>query len=276
MMRAAKVLEELTKQPAAETMKVLAKGVENTGGGIDPNTGELSPSRMQDAVNAAVKTLVAGGGLIDANALFGYAKQAGGMGRITTNLDAAQDSIITALIDMGGQRTGTAMAALGRQFLGGKMTKPTADSLEELGILPKGGWKKSGTGITMLPGFEMKGADEIKDPDKGMGNWIRDVWGPAVKEKLGANFSVANLMQESYKDFGQQTGQRLGLMFLMNAAQQDRDIGIRHGINPNSVYGGIGERDLAANLDNLSKSFQGFAQVVGGPSTAAAISGLDR
>lgn len=277
MMRAAKVLEELTKQPAAETMKTLAKGIENTGGGIDPTTGELSPGRMQDAVNAAVKTLVAGGGFIDANALFGYAKQAGGMGRITTNLDAAQDQIITALIDMGGQRTGTAMAALGRQFLGGKMTKPTADSLEELGILPKGGWKKSGVGVSLLPGYEMKGADEIKDPQKGMGQWLVDVWGPAVKDKLlrdGKEINVANIMEESFKDFGQQTGQRLGLMFLMNKSQQDRDIAIRHGVNPASAYSGIGEKDLGANLDAVAKAWQGFAQVVGGPSTEAAIAGL--
>jgi hypothetical protein len=278
VMRAATALHELTGQPAEDTMKVLAKGIENTGGGINPKTGELDTDRMQLAVNAAVKTIIAGGGFIDAATLFGYAKQAGGMGRITTDLDAAQNQIITALIDMGGNRTGTAMAALGRQFLGDKMTVQTADQLEALGILAPGSWKKAGgTGIVMNPGFDVKGIDEIKDPNKGIGAWLNDIWAPALKEKFlkeGKDFSPANIMQESYRDFGQQTGQRLGLMFLMNKAQQDRDIALRMGVDPSAVVKGITSNDYAANLDNLGKSITSFAQVLGGPSIPLAIGGV--
>ena len=277
MMRAATVLEELTGQKADQTMKTLAKGIENTGGGINPVTGELDPDRMQAAVDAAVKTIVAGGGFIDANTLFGYAKQAGGMGRITTDLDAAQNQIITSLIDMSGNRTGTAIAALGRQFLGGKMTFPTGTALSDLGLMPEGHWRKGGTGIIMDPGYDIKGVDEIKDPGKGIGAWLNDVWAPAVKKKFageGKEFNAGNIMQESYKDFGQQTGQRLALMFLMNKAQQDRDVALRMGVDPAAAYKGIGEKDYADNVKNLGAAITGFSEVIGGPSTGAAIAGL--
>jgi hypothetical protein len=277
MARAAKVLEELTGQSSEDTMKTLAKGIENTGGGINPNTGELDPARMQEAVNAAVKTIIAGSGFIDASTLFGYAKQAGGMGRITTNLDAAQDEVITALIDMGGNRTGTAMAALGRQFLGDKMTFPTASSLSDLGLMPGGHWRKGGTGIIMDEGYDINGVDEIKDPAKGMGAWLNDYWAPAVKkkfEKEGKEFNPGNIMQESYKDFGQATGQRLALMFLMNKAQQDRDIAIRHGVDPAAAYSGIGDQDLGANIRNVRSAAKGFMEVFGSASVHTAIGGL--
>jgi hypothetical protein len=276
MARAAKTLEELTGQPAEATMKTLAKGIENTGGGINPTTGELDPARMQSAVDAAVKTIIAGGGFIDASTLFGYAKQAGGMGRITTNLDAAQDEIITSLIDQGGNRTGTAISALGRQFLGDKMTYPTALALSNLGLMPDGHWSKAGTGVTMDPGFDIRGIDEIKDPQKGMGAWLNDVWAPYVRKRFaeeGKEFNPANIMQESYKDFGQATGQRLALMFLMNKAQQDRDISIRHGVDPSSAYSNIGDKDYAANINNVG-AIKGFIEIFGSASVPAAIVGL--
>ena len=67
------------------------------------------------------------------------------------------DETITSLIDQGGQRTGTARPALGRQFLGDKMTKQTASELEDLGILLHGSWRTGGAaGIIMNPGYDIK------------------------------------------------------------------------------------------------------------------------
>ena len=60
-------------------------------------------------------------------------------------------------------------------------------------------------------------------------------------------------MQESYKLFGQQTGQRLGLMFLQNEAQRERDVGLRQGVDPKSVYQGIGDKDYAANVWRIGR-----------------------
>jgi hypothetical protein len=272
MMRGAKDLEELSggKTKAADSMKTLAKALENMGGGIDPKTHELSPERMQTAMNEAVKTIVAGGGFINDATLFGLAKQSGGMGRMT---DPGHffDETITSLIDVGGQRTGTAISALGRQFLGDKMTKQTATELEGLGILPHGSWKTGGgSGIIMNPGFDIKGSDEIKAGD--LPGFFNDIIGPAVRAKVGDSNEA--LMEESYKIFGQQTGQRLGLMFLQNEAQRKRDVALKNGVDPASVYQGIGDKDYKANLDNLGTSFQGLMQVLGSNQIPGAITTL--
>jgi hypothetical protein len=81
----------------------LANGVELIGGGINPLTHELDPDRMKEAVNAAVKTIVAGGGFIDDAAILALAKQAGGMGRIA-DPDKLFEEVITSIIDQGGMR----------------------------------------------------------------------------------------------------------------------------------------------------------------------------
>ena len=272
VMKASKDLEELSggKVRAGDEMKVLAKALENLGGGIDPKTHELSPERMKTAVNEAVKTIIAGGGFIDGATLFGLAKQSGGMGRMTDPGNLF-DETITSLIDMGGQRTGTALSALGRQFLGDKMTKQTASELEDLGILPHGSWRTGGgSGIIMNPGYDIKGIDDIKSGN--LPDFMLNVLGPAIRAKVGD--SNPELMEESYKIFGQQTGQRLGLMFLQNEAQRQRDVALRHGVDPDSVYKGIAEKDYQANLTNLGTSAQGLTQVVGAGAVPNANIGL--
>jgi hypothetical protein len=274
MMRVSKALEELSggAKKADETMPLLAKALENLGGGIDPITHKLDPARMQRATDEALKTIIAGGGFIDAQSLFGLAKQAGGMGRLSEP-GKLFDEVITSLIDMGGPRTGTALAATGRQFLGDKMTVQTAQELTDLGLLPEGGWKKAGgTGITMNPGVDIKGVDEIKDGR--IADWFLDTVGPAIEAKYGEHMTTADLIQESSKMFGQQTGQRLALMFLANEAQRQRDVAIKNGVDPQGVYQGIVDKDFAANLGNLGSAIKGFAEIVGSANIPAAIYGL--
>jgi len=277
-MRGAKVLEELTggKRKAIDEVQGLVKALEQVGGGIDPVTHQLSAERLQATIMEAVKTIVASGGTIDSNALLGFAKTAGGMGRLTTDMPTLFDNVMTAIIDMGGNRSGIGMAALGRQFLGGKMTFQTAQQLEEIGIMPAGGYMRAGAGISMKPGFAMQGIEEIMDPNKGIGSWLTDVWGPAVKAKLEkeGTYDTAHIMAESYKDFGQQTGQRFGLLFLQNLPQVQRDQLLRHGVDPASAYSGIGDKDYAANMNNVGAAAKGFMEVFGSPSVPNAIGGL--
>jgi|HubBroStandDraft_6_1064221.scaffolds.fasta_scaffold350987_3 hypothetical protein len=61
------------------------------------------------------------------------------------------------------------MAALGRQFLGGKMTYQTAGALEELGIMPAGGHERAGGGIKMNPGAERRALRKSWTPTKATG-----------------------------------------------------------------------------------------------------------
>ena len=53
---------------------------------------------MQATIEEAVNTIVASGGTIDSNALLGFAKTAGGMGRVTTDMPTLFDNVMTAII----------------------------------------------------------------------------------------------------------------------------------------------------------------------------------
>ena len=276
IMRAAKLLEELTggKKKAFDQIQPLAKSLEQLGGGIDPKTHELDPDRLAVATQEAAKTIIAGGGMIDANSLLAYAKTAGAVGRLSPDMSQLFDAIMTPILDMGGSRAGTASSALGRQFLGQKMTKQSALRLQELGILPEGGWEAAGGGIAMKPGYHLKGEDEIKDPEKGLKGFVNDVWAPAAAAQLKKENmpeTLPNMLQEAIKDYGTQTGQRLALLYWSNKAQVDKDIALRHGVNPEDAYKGMVEHDFGANMTALSKSINDFAGSVGSPGVDAAI-----
>ena len=53
--------------------------------------------------------------------------------------------------------------------------------------------------------------------------------------------------------FGQQTGQRLALMFLANEAQRQRDVAIKNGVDPSGVYQGMVDKDFGANSVTLAR-----------------------
>ena len=215
--------------------------------------------------------IVASGGFINANKALQLMQQAGPMARMQTDADTFYKGIMTAVMDMSGNRAGTALTAVGRQLLGGQMTMPKAEELERLGILPPRGpttWHKAGTGVYVAPGA-LKGEDIIKDPLRGMSEWFKDILVPAMK---GAGITKnADVQQELYRAFGTETARRMAGLYLQNMAQISRDAALYDKVNPDLAYKGIAKHDYAANLDNLSKSIENFGQAVGSPSVGTAI-----
>ena len=269
--QAAKVLERLEGTPADKSIQTLAKMIELRGGGIDPTTHELSPGRFLSEADSAIKMIVASGGFINANKALQLMQQAGPMARMQTDADTFYKGIMTAVMDMSGNRAGTALTAVGRQLLGGQMTMPKAEELERLGILPPRGpttWHKAGTGVYVAPGA-LKGEDIIKDPLKGMSEWFKDVLVPAMK--AAGIIKNADVQQELYRAFGTETARRMAGLYLQNMAQISRDAALYDKVNPDLAYKGIGQHDYAANLDNLTKSIENFGQAVGSPSVSTAI-----
>jgi hypothetical protein len=100
--------------------------------------------------------------------------------------------------------------------------------------------------------------------------------GPGSQGKLEkeGTYDTAHIMAESYKDFGQQTGQRFGLLFLQNLPQVQRDQLLRHGVDGASAYSGIDDKDYAAKMENVGAAAKGFMEIFGSPSVPNAIGGL--
>lgn len=271
VMRAAKVLASYTGTAADESLQTIAKAIELRGGGINPQTHQLDPDRFITEAGAFIKAIVASGGFANAPKMLQLMQQAGPMARMVDNPDTFYQGMLTAVMDMTGNRAGTALTAIGRQLLGGKMTAPTAEEMERMGLLKPGMWHKAGTGVTVNPGG-LVGEDEIKDPARGLAGWMKDVLQPAFREH--GYESSADVMQEMIKVFGTSTAQRLGSLYVQNEEQIKRDAMLYQNVNPDLSYQGVVGQDWEANTKNVADAFTSFAQAFGAPEVPKVIGAM--
>lgn len=286
VMRSAKVLESMTGAPADKTMQTLAKSVELRGGATNPETGKIDPDRFDKEITSATKAIVASGGLINADSLLQFMKTAGPAARMMSDSDQFYKTVMTSIMDMGGFRAGTAMTAFFRQFLGGKMAKPSAEEMQDLGILQKGQWHASGTGVVMNKGA-LVGEEMLKDPNLGAGSWIQSVLIPALRNHgITRN---ADIQQELYKLVGTETARRFIGLQIQNRSQIERDASLYDnalGDDPRShfqniitgatggSYGNVAQGDLGANMNNLKAALDSLMQAMGAPMVPVAIGAL--
>jgi hypothetical protein len=292
VMKAAKVLESVSGTPASDSLQTIAKAIELRGGGMNAKTGQLDPQRFIQEAQAAQAAITASGGLVNAAALLQYMKTAGPMARMMSDPDVFYSQALTAIMDMGGFRAGTAMTASGRQLLGGKMGKPTAEEMQSLGLLKEGMWHGSGTGVYVDKGG-LEGEDILKDPKQGMLDWANKILIPALAAK-GITAS-ADVQQELYKVFGTETARRMMGLFIQNQSQIAKESRLHYtahyGANapPPSAYGysavtggyagayaAISQGDLGANVKNLQDAVQSFLQAFGAPIVPIAIEALQK
>ena len=264
-MRAAKVLESLTGTPADQSLQTLAKAIELRGGGTDPKTGKLDPERFEHEAESAVRAIIASGGMVNADKLLMAMQQAGPMAKAVDNADTFYKGILTAMMDMGGRRAGTALTAVGRQLLGGKMGKGTAEEMQRIGILKEGMWHASGTGTYVKPG-DFVGEDILKDSNKGVSAWFKEVLIPAFKN-MGLT-SNSDIQQELYRVFGTETARRLAGLFIQNASQVERDAKLYDNALGGQAYSNIAGGDLGANEKGLTDAFTSLMQALGGASSS--------
>ena len=173
-------------------------------------------------------------------------------------------------MDMGGFRAGTAMTAVQRQLLGGKMTKPTAEEMEAVGLLKPGMWHKSGVGVFVDKGG-LEGEDILKDPEKGILEWANKILLPALAARhITSNVDV---QQELYRLFGTETARRMMGLFIQNQSQIGRDAKLYENALPDA-YGNLVKGDLGANVTNLKDAVTSFLQAFGAPMVPIAINAL--
>ena len=91
------------------------------------------------------------------------------MARMMTDPDQFYKTMLTALMDMGGFRAGTAMTAVGRQLLGGKMAKPTAEEMQGILACLHAGQVafRSGTGVFVDKGGLDRRRRPLRIPSAG-------------------------------------------------------------------------------------------------------------
>lgn len=227
---------------SGDIMKILLKAVDLRGV-VDPKTHEISPSKFKDELNEIVKTLEMGGGLIKPNDLYLLMQQAGPMGK---GLPAAEyyDMMATAVMEMNGPRAGTALTALGRQLIGGRMAKHFAEGLAAFGMIPEHSARPIG----------MTGYVELNDAARAQLEKELDVKGGVFgfAQQLKTNMEAKGLTDPKaqnevlYRLFSTETGRRLMSIYISQAQVVLRDKKLREAaLSPDEAYNSLSEFSLA-------------------------------
>lgn len=132
---------------------------------------------------------------------------------------------------------GVPLAAFGRFFVQGVMTKMAMGSMENLGLIPKNAGLKTSTVGTMLnngthvKGIELAQADPLK--------WVQDIMLPAIRKKYGDNLTnsqLSLLIADSMRG-APQTAIFATQQFALKAQQAYRDQHlIQRAMDPTKAY----------------------------------------
>ena len=212
-------LSAVTGQDSESGMHMLMRAVELRGGLIDPETHRINKDRFGKELEAIYRVLVAGGSMMKPADLLNLMQQAGPMARMDNDPDHFYGMMMSAVLDMKGNRAGTSLSAAGRQLFGGRMSKAFAEEMANLDLIPKDGFKSAGSGyITLNPEAQKKLTDAMQG---GLFDWVQKVLRPAL---LSHGFETdASQNQELYKLFTTETFRRLSALFLQNSDQVLRD-----------------------------------------------------
>ncbi len=220
--KAGVVMHNVTGKDDEGSLQTLAKALELRGDVINPKSGKIDPALFKAGLDQAVKTIIASGGLITARDLMGVTKQAGPMARMMT-AQQFYDTAFSAIMEMGGQRAGTALSAVGRAMYGGIMPKRNADEFARLNLLDMRHVKEGKGGSMRIDSGGFRGIDVLSK--EGLLAYTERVLKPAM-EKRGINTAQQQQI-EMYRLFPTETSRRLIGLFLQQAETVRRDVNLR-------------------------------------------------
>lgn len=240
----------------------LIKAMELMGRISDPDTGKFDPKRASEMMDVFAQITEATGGKVTIEQFLAYGKQGGPMsGRLS---DEGIRTLGSFIQDVGGYRAGTAMQALGRQFVGGIMTIPRAKALHELGILGDYEVQRGGHVVVGEGQMPIKEA-LLNDPIK-----MADMLAAAMKAH---GFTTpAQIQEKTYEIFSTAPAQRMMFDLIRNSALIKGEVGRMAGAaTTESAARVLGEESPAQVMANYTNAWKNLTEVVGMPAMKAAI-----
>ena len=251
-------------------LQTLAKALELRGDLINPKTGKIDPDMLKEGLNQAFRTMSASGGLISPQDLMGVTKQAGPMARMMT-AQQFYDTAFSAIMEMGGQRAGTALSAVGRAIYGGIMPKRNAMEFERLKLLDPNAVQHLGAGATQINPAGFKGVDTLST--KGLLAYVQDVIKPAM-EAAGIK-SGSDQQKELYRLFPTETARRMIGLFLQQAETVTRDVKLRAGAQGvDQAYDTGMKNDPTMKIEAFHKAWDNLMTSLGAPLVGPATDAL--
>ena len=254
------VMGAITGRHSDEDMKRIFKFIELRGVAIDEATHKIDVTKFGSELNYATKAMVASQGLINSNDMLQFAKQAGPMAKGMSG-DQLFSTMLASMEDMGGARSGTALTAVGRQFLGGIMTGNKADRLDELHLLNKEGVDRSGAHAAITdPTKGIKGYEVLTK--QGFGAFMDQIIRPALINAGITDRQAQN--NELYRSLSTDTARRQVGLFLSGQEQ----VAMVAGRFKQAMGGTEGYDKIFGNGEDFQTSSKAFHEAIGTLKTA--------
>jgi hypothetical protein len=260
--RAKSVISFATGRDNDEDTTRLAKMIELRGGAVNRETEKIDPKLFQSELDAAVKALVVGQGLLTTNDLQQMIKQGGpAMKNFHGHAETFWADYLAAAEDMGGSRAGTATTAIARQILGGIMTPNVKSEWEKLGMLNATGWHhdKKGNVVIDDPAKAIHGYDDFLHG--GVKDFVDKDMRPAFK-KHGID-TPEKQNAELYQFGSTETARRMYGLYLSNDPQIKAVIERYKKAMGLDGFDKVVNHDFTHNLESVGAALHTFATALG-------------
>ncbi|MCQ8279861.1 hypothetical protein NFI95_15560 [Acetobacteraceae bacterium KSS8] len=269
----------------------LFRTVEQQGGARFKADGSFDQARFEKYVDAALRTIQAGGGNITPRDLLNVMQMASTTAR-GMDPDAFWNTMMTPILEMGGHRAGTAGTALSRALFGGIMPERNARELDRLGlynpgavrVLPhitkeeraeliKQGYTIGRGGVVTVGAGALRGEKELNDPTQGIFPWIKDVFLPRLKADYEKNVASkpgntetfdAYLRDEMYKALPTETARRFVALLTAQTQSAQRDQTMR-GQAPGLTAYDTAQQGFDKQVENIKRAWSSLMETLGLP-----------
>jgi hypothetical protein len=248
---------------------VLTRATELMGKLTDPFTHQVDLKLFGSVIDNMSKMSIASHGKVTPEEWLNYAKQAGpAAGNLTTEGMYTTSAIIQA---MGGNRAGTAAAAVQRQFAGGVMTKSKAEELTNIGIFKPGDYEVGKGGhVTFKNDAGQSFVDKLqKDPLDAV---VKDLIPALESHGFDTNEKIT---KELYRILGTAPEQREIYEIIRGREQihQERERAMG-ALAPGASMATLNASDPTQVTSAFTTAFKDLLGAMGGPLMQSAIPGI--
>ncbi|MFL9904218.1 hypothetical protein PQR71_39875 [Paraburkholderia fungorum] len=194
------------------------RAVEMLGGTVNPMTHQQDPARAAQMLDAITQAAIMSHGRLTPAQLLAFAQQASA---VVKNMDPTKVISQNAplIMEMGGNRAGTALTSMNQQIVGGVMPQRMVADWEKYGLINPSRVTATRTGVRLAPGA-IKGEDVFRGSGGAL-DWVENVFIPTLQSH-GLNNS--QISDNIIRLFGRQTTQREAGLMVTQQQQIRRDI----------------------------------------------------
>jgi hypothetical protein len=246
------------KGNAGDDMSKFLRSGELSGRLTDPNTHKAGIEELTRFLDLSQKVMAATHGMVTPGTMLGMTQQAGFSMRGMSDEGFMNMAIMAQA--MGGPRAGTAMLSLYNQVATGKMTKPAAQGMEDIGLLKPGEWE-SDHGHVLIDPKAMSRLGKLlgKNPMDFVDEIYKNLEKQGITDPDEQKRRVAGAMSR-------QTSERFVIEQMMNheqmAAERER---MAQGAGSATAAGIFDAKSISANEEALTNAWHNLQVAVAGP-----------